>query len=303
MTVRELMNGDESLRLGMLVFYLWPNRANGFSFSSGNSTPTTSSTICCILWKKGSLARLSLPGSLTANTKKIIIQFYYLSEWCLDQRTYSYLRWSCWWHFPSGHSEWTPHLPRGNISAWSQHLAFSWNSLWPFPSRVNCESYGIFFCLTKVPFPQNKKTKTTTKFLVATLSISNSHADLKDFRHIFLLWFLKLWNSTWACRDIYCRGMATPIYLFHSATYLLAMSDITAITVMQVFLSFGDKTRLMRKMTQSVESEKLGRKWRFLNGWYFLEGVSLRKSVGGGRDNSIIQINSNRFYRKGTTTC
>lgn len=51
-----------------------------------------------------------------------------------------YLRQSCWGRFPSGHSEWTLHLPRVNISAGSQHLASSWNSLSPFPSRVDCES-------------------------------------------------------------------------------------------------------------------------------------------------------------------
>lgn len=55
------------LRL-VLLSYLCPNSANGFSFNSGNNAPITSSTICCMFWKKGSLARLSLPGSLTANT-------------------------------------------------------------------------------------------------------------------------------------------------------------------------------------------------------------------------------------------
>lgn len=50
--------------------HLWPNRAKGLSFSSGSSAPTTSSTICCTLWKNGSLDRLSLPGSLTASTEK-----------------------------------------------------------------------------------------------------------------------------------------------------------------------------------------------------------------------------------------
>lgn len=53
---------------GCEMSHLWPNIANGFSFSRGSRAEMTSSTICCMLSKNGSLARLSRPGSFTANT-------------------------------------------------------------------------------------------------------------------------------------------------------------------------------------------------------------------------------------------
>lgn len=55
----------------------------------------------------------------------------------LDILQVCYLLWSYWGRFPSVHNVWSLHLPRGNISAWSQHLVFSWNSLSPFPSQLN----------------------------------------------------------------------------------------------------------------------------------------------------------------------
>lgn len=44
---------------------------------------------------------------------------------------------SCWGHSPSVHSVWTLHLPRGSISAGSQHPASSGNSWSPFPCWPN----------------------------------------------------------------------------------------------------------------------------------------------------------------------
>lgn len=104
---------------------------------------------------------------------------------------------------------------------------------------------------------------------LTVISICSSHAEVEDFLDIFLLWFMEVLN--------YEMSLQRHLQFGHGNVNLLIQQHpwfpkwLKQSFHLWLFLSFTDRTRIIRNQTQLV-GQKPGRKWRLLNGWYFLKG-------------------------------